>query len=537
MKRVTFPHWKRSDWEEKCALALKGRPLESLTRSTYEGIKLKPLYFPSDQDYVCDFPGEPDFRRGSFAHEPRTRNVTNLLDVRTLTAFDPLSLLASTGYLMTTIDEQYDKVIDLLEVESDHDAPRILVDTSPYHNGGASAVQELAVSLALAVTHLENLINKDVQLTTILSGLVFEYSIGSNFFMEIAKLRAARMVWSKVAEAYGATPDEQRMMILARTSHSTKTLFDPYVNLLRAGNEAFAAIIGGAQYLHVSPYTEPSGKNSSFSERIAQNTKLILIEEAWITQTTDPAGGSWFIEELTDELAEQAWQKFLEIDAAGGLLEMLRTGRLQQEIEEVRVRRETDIFTRKQTIIGTNMYANLQEEAWSQCGPMSATGSVDNAKEMIHAIPQRRLAESFEQLRFKAQSFQKAPTVGLICLGELKQFKSRADFAAGFFATGGIGVKESGALPSIQEVVQYVQSTDLDAYCICGTNEQYQEYGVAYIQQVKALFPQKIWMIAGLPDNASVLSEAGICLFIHVKSNCYEANQRLLLEMEERNHA
>jgi methylmalonyl-CoA mutase len=374
MMNEKFTTTSLEDWKKKAEESLKGRPIETLSRNTYENIQLKPLYSSADQQEgeLSQFPGELDFRRGteslgylkdswkiaqkvnykneedlisSLGHalekgqnaisfEYIKENLDNLSIVLTevyekapfsidaksdqtilleeleklsnrekvsgYIGMDPIALLTRNGKLPEELDNFYDAWALLIQ-DADRNLPNlktVLIDSTPYLEAGANSTQELGISLAVAVFHIEELMKRGITLQTILSKLVFKYSIGANFFMEIAKLRAARFLWSKVTEAYGADLDHQKMTISAETSSFTKTAFDPYVNILRSGNEAFAAIIGGVQYLHVQAFDELSGETSPLSERLARNTQLILKEEALLKKVMDPAVGSWYVEHL-----------------------------------------------------------------------------------------------------------------------------------------------------------------------------------------------------------------------------------------------
>ena len=221
--------------------------------------------------------------------------------------------------------------------------------------------------------------------------------------MELSKLRAARIIWSKVTQLYGADPSLQGMHISAETSVFTKTIFDPHVNLLRAGNEAFAAVLGGIQYLHIMPYDNLTG-SSSFSERIARNIHLVLKEESHLKRVVDPAGGSWYIEDLTTQLAERAWVLFQQIEAKGGILEALKTNWLQNDIDEVYEKRNKDVQTGKQNIIGTTIYKKVNEKV-----PLIIKNNEEMDLEQgmkIEAIPSRRLSEPFEILQKNGENLE-----------------------------------------------------------------------------------------------------------------------------------
>ena len=315
---------------------------------------------------------------------------------------DPISLFAKERGMKEDLDTVYDCLYETVQVASIA-CPKLqtlLVDTTVYHNSGANAVQELAISTATAVHHIEQLRKRGLGLEGIFEKIVFHFSIGSHFFMEVAKLRAARCLWSKVTEAYGVSIEKQgQMTISADTSWFTKTAYDPYVNILRAGNEAFAAVLGGVQYLHVSPYNELEGKASSFSERIARNTQLLLKEEVGLGAVVDPIGGSWYVESLTDQLIEKAWSLFLEIDEMGGIVKVIHNGWLPSKLNEIKVKRQADILIDKQTIVGTNKYANLQENHLQ----IRFADKPHDLSTHMEQIVEERLTEPYEKLRKKME--------------------------------------------------------------------------------------------------------------------------------------
>jgi methylmalonyl-CoA mutase len=455
-------------------------------------------------------------------------------------AADPISSFALDGDIPQNSDAFFSDWAKTI-IAANQQFPNvrtILINSSIYHNGGANAVQELAIAAATGVFYLQNLLDDGADLKKALSKMIFQFSIGSNFFMEIAKLRAARILWSKISEAYGAEVEWRGMEITVQTSSFTKTIYDPHVNLLRSGNEALAGVLGGIQYLQVDPYDQITG-SSNFSERIAQNTQLILQEEANLQKVVDPAGGSWYIEKLTKELADHAWSLFKEIDHNGGMLEVLKSGWLQNEISMVYEKRQQDVFTRKASIIGTNVYANLDEQGPECCQcEKEQNNSILSEKIKINHIPQLRLSQPFENLRKRAENIKQQsgsiPLVSLLCLGSLKQYKARADFMKGFLATGGIKGVESTPIHSLETVKETVQESNTNYFCLCGSNEQYAELGFEIIEFLKAEFPDRTVYLAGLPEKEeqSKWLAAGLHSFIYVKSDCYEMLSTILSDME-----
>ncbi|MFL6560236.1 MAG: methylmalonyl-CoA mutase subunit beta, partial [Bacillus sp. (in: firmicutes)] len=389
---------------------------------------------------------------------------------------DPVAIFAEEGCISEEFFHNWVQNI----IRSNQKLPKlrtILIDTVPYHRGGASAVQELGIAVAVGLFYLERLQDAGLELDGIFEKMIFQFSIGGHFFMEIAKLRAARILWNRISSVYGAADEKCKMHIAAETSTFTKTINDPHVNLLRAGNEAFAAVVGGVQYLHVSPFDDLTG-STPFSERIARNTQLLLKEEAHLKKVIDPAGGSWYVEELTNNLAEKAWGFFQTIEANGGILEVLKSNWLQREITSVYQKRSQDVQTRKKSIVGTNVYANLEEIVTPKKTQTkySYFTNLENSLIKVDAIPDRRLAEPFEELRNKAvyleEKYGSKPTVGMICLGGLKQHKARLDFIKGFLAAGGLKAEESKPIVSLESARQFVIENPAKFYCLCGTNDE-----------------------------------------------------------------
>lgn len=476
--------------------------------------------------------------------------------------FDPLTLMAEAGHLPgndSLLLNQWCKNIKNASQQLPN-LRTVLVDTAAYHNIGANAVQELAIAMATGSYYIEKLIEHGLQLNEILDKFIFKFSIGSNFFMEVAKLRAARILWNKISEAYGAEID-RGMEITAETSRMNKSLLDSHVNMLRAGNEAFAAVLGGVQYLKVGSFDELT-MSSEIGERLARNTQLILKDEVHLQKVIDPAGGSWYIENLTEEMAEKAWAMFVNIDAQGGIFETLKSESIQKDIELVRQQKMKDVLNRKKSIIGTNVYANLEErlpeEILKSSGHLYTNVSLeelmveleqgkgisvllkkinDSDVDTINAFKEIRLSQPFEELREKARNlaFSKAcnPTVGLICLGELKEYKPRADFVRGFLSAGGVSVHSSESNLSLDEAKSFIDKSEMGYFCLCGSDEQYRNTGIQLVEKLKETYPDKTFFLAGLPapEEQPVWLEKGIKQFIHLKSNCYETLLALLTEM------
>ncbi|WP_409270586.1 methylmalonyl-CoA mutase family protein [Neobacillus sp. SCS-31] len=586
-----FPETTMDDWKNKAEQALKGKSIDTLNSHTYESIILKPLYTREDGK-IAGYPGSPDYRRGinplgyrdtkwhiaqQISWQSADELTSKLTDAfakgQTAISFkmkrgnereaalaasrfsasypfavdagsgqaDFIAALgevsedgAITGYIgfdplagISTMDlGGWEKTIG--ETAMKHPNLRtVLVNVGVYHNAGANAVQELAAGSASGVFYIEQLLKAGMDIDAVFSKIVFTFSVGANFFMEIAKLRAARIIWDKIGELYGATESVRGMVIAAETSRFTKTLYDPHVNLLRAGNEAFAAVIGGVQYVHVEPFDSLEGA-TPLSERIARNIQIILQEETHLDKVADPAGGSWYIEELTEQLAEKAWELFGKIDALGGMPAVLESGWLENEIASTLAQRVADVKARKQSIVGTNVYANLAE---------TAKAIPEHRDVWDHGIGGTRLSIPFEELRLKAAALAqsgKKPSIGLVCLGSLKESKPRADFVESFLGPGGISAIRSGIVLSVADADAFIAETGLTRYCFCSTDERYTEMGLAILSELKRRHPGVVFYLAGQPgpEEKNDWLEAGLKDFIHIRSNCHDFLANMIAEME-----
>jgi len=277
---------------------------------------------------------------------------------------DPIGALSSHGELPISLTAAYDDLALLTRwgVQEASHLKTLAADGNGYHEGGSSAVQELALTLATALSHLRALEKRGLTCEEIAPRILFGFSVGSQFFMEIAKLRAARLLWSHIVAACGGSDKAQKMFIHARSSQRSATIFDPHVNILRGTTSGLAAIFGGCDSLHICPFDSPLGLPDDFSRRIARNTQLILRAECHSDDVIDPAGGSWYVESLTTELAAKAWTLFQKIEAAGGMVAALQRGLPQRWVAETAAARKNNRVIRRDVLVGTNMYPDLSNE-------------------------------------------------------------------------------------------------------------------------------------------------------------------------------
>jgi methylmalonyl-CoA mutase len=538
--------YSKNDW--KIAQRISGETAEELKYELKRALEngQNAIVLPVEEHFLESFPEIMDGAHREFPFAINAagsqssmlavlENLPHSKEIHGYIGKDPLSEAASNGLPAgQAVEGLYDDWAVILE-KAAAEMPKlrtILADAVPYHNGGAHAALEIAAAAAAATEHVSRLLDRHISLEDILSKLVFSFASGGNFFMEIAKLRAARIIWGKIAAAFGAPKDLQKMVIAAETSYFTKTMADPYVNLLRSANEAFAAVIGGVQYLQVRAFNEVLGDSGSFSQRLARNIQLLLREEAHLLKVADPSGGSWYIESLTNELAEEAWNIFLKIESFGGMADALEQGWIQEQTREILEKKKYDAETRKKSIIGTNVYANLEDKLPDRGGKPKKE---DSSCWTIRPLHQERLSVTFENLRTKAQELGRGGAhmqAGLISLGELKEHKIRSDFAAGFFAAGGIAAEHSPGVLGFSDAEELLER-GYTCYCICGTNQQYEAAGKQLLKELKEKYPDSVVYLAGLPDSpADEWRELGIHDFITAKSNVCSILAKLLEETE-----
>ncbi|MFS0781016.1 methylmalonyl-CoA mutase family protein [Bacillus sp. 1P06AnD] len=410
----------------------------------------------------------------------------------------------------------------------------VLIDTSIVHNAGGHAVQELAVGLAAASEYIHLAKQNGLDAGFIAKHSLFTFSIDSIFFTNIAKLRAARRLWACLGKDLEEDPELFKMNIHCETSLFTSAVYDPYVNILRNANQALAAVLGGAQSLEVGRYNQAAGdKNTAFSERLARNIHLLLKEETSIDKVIDPGGGSYYIEQLTSDLAEKAWELFVEIEERGGLIETLKTGWLQGQINRTWDNRVHHLEHGIDRLIGINAYADIDEK---QIAMPDSDTYVKAAAESIMPLESKRLAQTFEGIRVRSSRYKERmgslPQVGLICLGTLKSYKARADFSKETLATAGIeGIVMEYS--NVESLVEVLEKSQLSNCILCGTNDQYEIEAKALVEDLAERLPKVHLYLAGNmgEDAMRQLKQAGLQGSIAKGDNIRAFTSKLLNDM------
>ena len=406
----------------------------------------------------------------------------------------------------------------------------ISVNGAALSDSGAYIVQELGYSLAWGAEYLKRLSEEGVKGSEVARRIKFNMGISTNYFMEIAKFRAARMLWSKIVEEFAAGDKEAcKACIHAKTSFYNMTLFDSYVNLLRSQTETMSAAIAGVNSITVTPFDAAYEKPNEFSERIARNQQLLLKEEANFDKVVDPAGGSYYIEVLTDSLAAEAWKIFLKVQEDGGIVESAKKGLVQEAVTASDTKRHTLAAQSREFILGTNQFPNFTEVSNGKTPLECSCKCAKAAGEAPYkGINSSRLSSEFEALRLTTEKAAKRPVAFMLTIGSLVWRQARAQFSCNFLASAGYKVVDNLGFATVEEGVDAALKAGADIVVICSSDEEYAQYAIpAY----NCLAGKALFVVAGNPECAEELKAAGIENFIHVKVNQLETlksfNQKL----------
>jgi methylmalonyl-CoA mutase len=368
-------------------------------------------------------------------------------------------------------------------VAPDHPALRsVFVDARPCHDAGSSDAEELGYSLAAGVAYLRALTEAGLSAEAAAGSLEFRYAASADQFLTIAKFRAARRLWARVCEASGITGAAAGQRQHAVTSQPMMTVRDPWVNMLRTTLACFSAGVSGADAVTVAPFDSAAGVPDDFGRRIARNTQSILLAESNLAEVIDPAGGSWYVEALTESLARHAWTWFGDIEGRGGVLAALDSGYVAERIAETWAWRRGAIAHRRDPITGVSEYPNLSEEPLARAPkPAEPSGG----------MPRVRYAQQFEELRSRAEAQPERPAVFLATLGTEAEHNARAGFAANLLAAGGIAAHNPGA---IDDVVATYRETPFPVVCVCGEEAAYDERLAELVPALRQAGARQVWL-------------------------------------------
>lgn len=449
-------------------------------------------------------------------------------DVRIAFCIDPLVKgLSSKGDFCSPNGEKcIARIVELIHKTKEYKHVRIVtVAGQTFGNSGSTIVEELAFTLSAGHDYLVRLTDAGLDVDAAARKLRFSFSVSSNYFMEIAKFRAARMLWANIVKGYGPAKNcACKMQIHAETSRWNQTVYDPYVNMLRGTTEAMSATIAGVYSLEVTPFDTSFENPTEFSKRIARNVELLLKNESHFDQVVDPAGGSYYVENLTQSIAAEAWKLFLEIEEKGGYTEAYKAGLIVERIKASAAAKDKNIATRRQTLLGANQYPNFTEVA----GKEITAESVTRKQAEGNVLVPYRGAMAFEEMRLQVDRSGKEPKAFMLTCGNLGMARARSQFSCNFFACAGIKVIDNTYFKSIEEGAKAALESKAQIVVVCASDDDYAEAA----PKVKELLGGKaILVVAGAPACAPELEAQGITNFINVKSNVLETLKFYLKEM------
>ncbi len=394
------------------------------------------------------------------------------------------------------------------------------VDSFLFNNAGSFITQELGYALAWGVEWMTLMTEAGLTPDEVASRIKFNMGICSNYFMELAKFRAGRLLWAEIVKAYGASEDACKMFVHATTSMFNQTLYDSHVNLLRTMTETMSAALAGVDSLETLPFDICYKQPDEFSERIARNQQVLLREESHLNKVVDPAGGSYYIETLTASIAEQAWKVFNEVEDNGGFAKMLAKGEIQAKVNESGVKRHVEVARRKENLLGTNIYPNFNEKALDKvsgeckCKCSCASGEAQDGA--VEYLNMDRAASQFEQLRLDTERAAKRPKVFMLTIGNLAMRLARAQFSANFFGCAGYEIIDNIGFNTVKEGVDAALEKGADVVVLCSSDDEYAEYAP---EAFKELDGKAMFVVAGAPACMDDLKAQGIENFIHVRVN------------------
>ena len=414
-------------------------------------------------------------------------------------------------------DECFDIIAKLIKATADYKHVRVVnVAGALFSNSGSTIVEELGFTLSAAHEYLVKLMERGLAIDEVARKIRFTFAVTSNYFLEMAKFRAARMLWANIVKAYNPAKDcSCKMFAHAVTSTWNQTVYDPYVNMLRGTTEAMSAAIAGVHSLEVRPFDYSFEAPTEFSKRIARNSQLLLKHESHFDQVIDPAGGSYYIESLTSSIAKEAWALFREIEEKGGYIAAFNEGFVVERVKASAAAKDKAIATRRLILLGANQYPNFTEvadEAICDC-------KVKREVKEENVLAPYRGAMAFEEMRLSVDRSGKAPKAFMLTCGTLGMARARAQFSCNFFACAGIRVEDNTFFKSVEEGVEAALASKAEIVVVCASDDDY----ATVAPRVKELLGDKaILVVAGAPACAPELEAQGITNFINVKSNVLE---------------
>ena len=449
-----------------------------------------------------------------------TKKGYDLANLKGSVNYDPMGKMLSKGKDVSNYIATAKELVEVMAALPKYRC--ISVNAIELNNAGSYIAQELGYALAWGNEYLNALIEAGVSVDDAAKKIKFNFGISSNYFLEIAKFRAARMLWANIVKEYAPACDcSCKMLAHAETSTFNLTLFDAHVNMLRTQTEAMSAALAGVNSITVSPYDKAYQTPDDFSERIARNQQLLLKEECHFDKVVDPSAGSYFIENLTVSIAQQAWNLFLQVEEEGGMMEAIKAGKVQEAVNASNKARHEAVAKRREILLGTNQYPNFTEMANGKAplGCQCCCGGNEECEKPIATLNKDRAANEFEALRLQTENSGRRPKAFMLTIGNLAMRQARAQFSCNFLACAGYEVIDNLGFATVEEGVEAAMKANADIVVLCSSDDEYAEHAVPAFQ---ALNGRAMFIVAGAPACMEDLKAAGIENFIHVRCNVLE---------------
>ena len=458
---------------------------------------------------------------------------------------DPIKNMLLKGKALTR-EQVSEKIAETVKAAKSLPGYRVVgVNSVILNNSGAYAAQELAYALAWGAEYMTMMTEAGIPNYRAANAIRFNMGIGGNYFMEIAKFRAGRLLWAKIVEAYKdpifttALRNAAKMNVSAETSRFNMTVFDAYVNLLRSQTETMSAALAGVDEITVTPFDVTYEEPTEFSERIARNQQLLLKEEAHFDKVVDPAAGSYYLENLTASIAAEAWKQFLDIQERGGMYQLVSEGKVQEHMEANLKTRLQDVARRKEVLLGSNQFPNFTEKAGKKIkkplsgSPLKGEGKCgcgcslphEGEKEGVPTLPIARAAEEFEALRLETEAAKKQPVAFMLTIGNLAMRIARAQFSCNFLACAGYKVIDNNGFATIAEGIKAARKAKADIIVLCSSDDEYADLAPKAWKKLQG--KKELFIVAGAPACMEDLQKLGITNFIHVRCNVLETLKAL----------
>ncbi len=408
-----------------------------------------------------------------------------------------------------------DEAAELLKIVEPVKHLRVLsVNSEMLSNAGAFIYQELGYALAWGNEWMAQLTDKGFSADEVAHRIKFNMGVSTIYFMEIAKFRAARMLWAQIVKQYKPECDcACKMVVNASTARFTQTLFDSHVNLLRSQTQAMSAALACVDEITVTPFDAPYSEGDDFSERIARNQQILLMEESHLDKVVDPAGGSYYVEELTMSLAQVAWKLFLEVEDNGGFMAMVANNEIANAVNASAASRFDKVAKRKEQLLGTNQFPNFTEVSGDKRA-MTCCCGCHEAEEGVVTLNSKRLASGFEELRQTTEQAEHTPVVFMLTIGNLAMRLARAQFSDNFFGCAGYKLIDNNGFATVEEGVEAAMAAKADIVVLCSSDAEYPELIPGTL---KALDGRAEFVLAG--PETDEFKEMGVTNFINVRTN------------------